>query len=46
MQGSKPQRLTMNLNINLNEQTPRLTHKLHTEFRHAIGRLKYLSGGT
>jgi hypothetical protein len=46
MQDSKPQKLPLSPSINLNEESPRLTRELHSKYRHAIGRLTYLAGGT
>ena len=46
MEDSKPQKLPLSPSVNLNEDLPRLTQELHSEYRHVIGRLTYLAGGT
>ncbi|EEA19268.1 hypothetical protein PMAA_015260 [Talaromyces marneffei ATCC 18224] len=43
---SKPQMLLLSPNLNLDEDSPKLSHEAHSQFRHAIGRLTYLAGGT
>ncbi|KAL3712502.1 hypothetical protein TMatcc_001201 [Talaromyces marneffei ATCC 18224] len=43
---SKPQMLPLSPNLNLDEDSPKLSHEAHSQFRHAIGRLTYLAGGT
>jgi hypothetical protein len=46
MEDSKPQKLPLSPSVNLNEDSPRLSRELHSEYRHVIGRLTYLAGGT
>ena len=46
MGDSKPQKLPLSPSINLNEDSPRLTRELYSEYRHVIGWLTYLAGGT
>ncbi|EED18962.1 conserved hypothetical protein [Talaromyces stipitatus ATCC 10500] len=43
---AKPQKLPLSPSINLDKDSRRLSREAHSQFRHAIGRLTYLAGGT
>ena len=46
MLSSKGRQLPMSPSTDLNQESPQLPKDLHSKFRHIIGRLTYLSGGT